>query len=218
MDTLQDAQLVEPSSQISPFATAIVHDASAPLLSQLLADLDTLGGIQYTLPTIETASPMDTSGRAPPPGLISDFLPSSANLTFSAYDPIDMLETAASLSMRSPSSNSAVSAMSNASSSPVNSLPPGFVLGTSALASALDDLVVNRTRTNSSASLPHIFGLTQIESLPGTDPVIKFSPEIVRSVPAVDTSPIPTGPTSTKVAPLRAVDDMLRRWDMSFRL
>lgn len=215
MDTLTDTQLIEPASQISSFAAAVVHDGSASLLPQMLAaDLDTLAVIQGSSPTIETAPSMDTSGRAPPPGLISDFPPPPANLTFSASDPIDLLEIAASLSTRSPSSTSAVSTTSHASSSPVNSLPPGFVPGTSSLASALDDLVVNRTRTNSSASPPQFLGSTQIESLPGQDPVIKFSPEIVRPAPAVEPSPIPTGSAPTKVAPLQAVDNMLRRWDV----
>ena len=213
MDTLAGTQLVEPASQISPFAAAIVHDGSAPLLPQMLtADLDTLAAIQGPSSTLETPSSMDTSRRAPPPGLISDFPQQPTNSTFSASDQIDMLETPASLSTRSPSSTSAVSTASHASSSPVNSLPSGFVPGTSSLASALDDLVVNRTRTNSSASPPHFLGSTQIESLPGTDPVLKFSSEIVRPVPAAETSPI--GPTPTKVAPLQAVDNMLQRWDL----
>jgi hypothetical protein len=128
-------------------------------------------------------------------------------LTFSASDPFDMFETAT----RSPSSTSADSTTSHASSSPVNSFPPGFVPGTSSLASALDDMVVNRTRTNSSASPPQFLGSTQIESLPVPDPVINFSPEIARPVPVAEASPIPTGPTSTKVAPLQAVDNMLQR-------
>jgi hypothetical protein len=207
MDTLTDSQLIDSASQISPF----VHDGPAPLLPQMLAaDLDTLAAIQGSPPTIETASPMDTSGRAPPPGLIPDFPPPPTNLTLSASDPFDMFETATTLSTHSPSSTSN-STTSHAPSSPVNSLPPGFTPGTSSLASALDDMVVNRTRTNSSASPPHFLGSTQIESLPGPDPVIKFSPDIVRPIPVVETSPIPTGSASTKVAPLQAVDNMLRR-------
>jgi len=214
MDTLTDTQLIESASQISPFTSAIVHDGSASLLPQMLTtDLDTLAVIQGSPPTIETAPPMDTSGRAPPPGLISDLPPPQTNLTFSASNPIVAFETAASLSTRSPSSTSVVSTTSH-NSSPVSSLPPGFVPGTSSLASALDDMVVNRTRTNSSASPPHFLGATQIESLQGPDPVIKFSPEIVGPAPAVETSPIPTGSTPTKVAPLRAVDNMLQRWVM----
>lgn len=214
MDTLTDSQLIESASQINSFAAGIVHDGSAPLHSQMLTmGLDTLSVIQGSPPTIETASPRDTSGRAPPPGLIPDFPPPPANLT--ASDAIDMLETAASLSTRSPSSTSAVSTASHASSSPVNSLPPGFVPGTSSLASALDDMVINRTRTNSSASPPHFLGSTQIESLPVTDPVIKFSSEIIRPAPAAETSPIPTGSiVLTKVGPLQAVDNMLQRSDM----
>ncbi|KAF9647553.1 hypothetical protein BDM02DRAFT_2652832 [Thelephora ganbajun] len=215
MDTLTDTQLIEPASQINPFAVAIVHDGSTPLITQMLtADLDTLAVIQGSPSTIETTSPMGTSGRAPPPGLIPDFPPPPANLTFSTSDPIDILETVASLSTRSSSSTSAVSTTSHISSSPVNNLPPGFVPGTSSLASALDDMcnmVVNRTRTNSSASPPHFLGSTHIESLQGPDPVIKFSPEIVRPVPTVEKSLIPAGSVPTKVAPLQAVDNMLRR-------
>lgn len=208
MDTLNDPQLIEPTSQIGPFTTAIVHDGSAPLLPQMLAaDLDTLAAIQGSPPTLES-SPMDTSGRAPPPGLIPDFPSPPANLTFSASDQIDMLETAASLSTRSSSSTGAVSTTSHASSSPVNGLPPGFVPGTSSLASALDDLVVNRTRTNSSASPPRFSGSAQIEALV-MDPLIKFSQELLRSGPAVETSS--NGPNPPKVAPLKAVDNMLRR-------
>ena len=212
MDTLTDPQLVnEPASQIGSFAAAIVHDGSAPLLPQMLAaDLDTLAVIQGSPPTLETALPMETSGRAPPPGLIPDFPPPPTNLTFPTPDPIDMPETAPSLSTRSPSSTSAASTTSQPSSSPVNSFPPGFVPGTSSLASALDDLVVNRTRTNSSASPPRFHGSTQVESLPASDTVVKFSPGVVGPVPAIEISP--NGSTPTKVAPLRAVDNMLRRW------
>jgi len=216
MDTLADPQLIEPASRINPFSTAIVHDGSAPLLPQMMAaDLDTLTSIQGTPPTIETASPMDTSGRAPLPGSISDFPPPTANLTFAASDPIDMLETAASMSTRSSSSTGAVSNASHPSSSPVNSMPPGFVPGTSSLASALDDLVVNRTRTNSSASPPRFAGSTQIEPLI-PDPVIKFISDMVRPIPGVETPP--TGSAPTKVAPLQAVDNMLRRQDVSFNI
>lgn len=215
MDTLVDTQLIEPGSQIIPFTSTIVHDGSAPLIPQMLtADIDTPAVIQGPPQTLETAPPMDTSGRAPPPGSIADFPQPSANLTFSTPDPIDLLETAASLSTRSPSSNSAVSTTSHAPSSPVNSFPPGFVPGTSSLASALDDMVINRTRTNSSASPPQFLGTTKIEPLTGPDPVIKFSPEIVRPVPAIETSPIPAGPAPTRVAPLRAVDNMLQRWNI----
>lgn len=211
MDTLAETQLIESGSQIIPFTT-MVHDGSAPLISQMLAtDIDTPAVIRGPPQTMETASPMDTSGRAPPPGSIPDFPPPPTNLTFSTLDPIDMLEAAASLSTRSPSSTSTTS---HASSSPVNSFSPGFVPGTSSLASALDDLVVNRTRTNSSASPPQFLSTTKIESHMRPDPVIKFSPEIVRPVPAIETSPIPTGPAPTKVAPLRAVDNMLQRRDI----
>ena len=214
MDTLADTRPIEPGSQIIPFAAAIVHDRSASLIPQMLtADIDTPAVIQGPPRTIETASSMDTSGRAPPPGSIPDFSPPPANLTFSVPDPIDMLETTASLSTHSPSSTSTTS---HASSSPVNSFSPGFVPGTSSLASALDDLVVNRTRTNSSASPPQFLTATKIDSLAGPDPVIKFSPEIARPVPAIETSPILTGPAPTKVAPLRAVDNMLQRWDACY--
>jgi hypothetical protein len=214
MGTLADTQLIEPGSQIIPFTTTIVHDGSAPLIPQMLtADIDTPAVTQGPPQTIETTSSMDTSGGAPPPGSIPDFPSSPTNLTFSAPDPIDMLETAVSLSTHSPSSTSAVSSTSHASSSPVNSFPPGFVPGTSSLASALDD-TANRARTNSSASPPQFHSTTKIESLTGPDPVIKFSPEIVRPVPAIETSPTLTGPAPTRVAPLRAVDNMLQRWDL----
>lgn len=204
-----DTQLLETGSQIIPFPATIMHDGSASLISQMLnADLDTSATIQGPPQTIEPTSTIGTSGRAPPPGLIPDFPPSLANLTFSASDPTDMLEAAASLSTHSPSSTSAVSSTSHASSSPVNSLPPGFVPGTSSLASALDD---NRTRTNSSASPPHFLGATKIEPVTGPDSVIKFSPEIIRPVPLVEISSVPTGSTPTKVPPLQAVDNMLRR-------
>lgn len=213
MDTLADTQLIEAGSQIMSFATSMVHDGSGPLISQMLtADLDTPVGIQGPSQTIEAAPSMDASNRALPSGSIPDFPPPPTSLAFSASDPIDMLETATSLSAHSPSS-SAVSTASHASSSPVNSLPPGFVPSTSSLASALDDMVVNRTRNNSSASPPQFLGTTKIEPHPGPDPVIKFSSEIGRLASLVETSPNLTGSMTTKVAPLRAVDNMLRRWN-----
>lgn len=204
-----DTQLIETGSQIITFPATIMHDGSASLISQMLnVDLDTPAAIQGPPQTLEPTSTIGTSGRAPQPGLIPDFPLSLANLTFSASDPIDMLEPVATLSTHSPSSTSAVSSTSHASSSPVNGLPPGFVPGTSSLASALDD---NRTRTNSSASPPHFIGTTKIEPVTGPDSVIKFSSEIIRPVPLVEISTIPTGSAPTKVAPLQAVDNMLRR-------
>lgn len=209
MDTLVDTQLIETGSHIISFPPTIMDDGSASLISRMLAaELDTSTTIQGPPQTMESASTMRSSGRAPPLGSIPVFPPpvTNSNLTFS--DPIDMLEAAASLSTHSPASTSGISSTSHVSSSPVNSLPPGFAPGTSSLASALDD---NRTRTNSSASPPHFLGTTKIEPVTGPDSVIKFSPEIIRPVPLVEISQIPTGSASTKVPPLQAVDNMLRR-------
>lgn len=169
MNSLQGPLTIELNSNtiLSPFgsnghpsahpdAQSNAHHLPPPLLSADVDSVNTMTPMQISSASNMDNQPMDvsaSSGRAPGPGLLPDFPPPNPAFS-SSSDPTLSIMDAMRGSRSSPSTTSGVSSGgSHPSSPPINSgLSSAYSVGTSSLASALDEMGAGRTRSNSSAS------------------------------------------------------------------
>ncbi|KAI0797969.1 hypothetical protein C8Q75DRAFT_709520 [Abortiporus biennis] len=101
---------------------------------------------------ISALPPSTLSERAPAPGTIPDFQAVQASFQQDhGMNGLESMEPTHQI-LSSPSATTASTNASHASSPALNGMSGGFIMGTSSLASALDDMGASRSRSGSSAS------------------------------------------------------------------